>query len=87
VSGGVPVRVELGRRSATVSGGSDVEHALRITGARWMRHPTRRRGWIQVHADDVADVVAALEADRRAVQVVGRDGKPVVLGGMFGGGA
>jgi hypothetical protein len=54
-----------------------------------MRHPYAhrgRRGAQLIHPDDVGDVVSAAESLGMRVSVVDRDGRPVAVGGLLGGG-
>jgi hypothetical protein len=80
------VLVEIGRRSATLTG-PRIREAIAVTGARSMPHPTRRHrtGCIQVPLADLDDVLAALEIDGQVVEVIARDGAPVAFGGLLGG--
>jgi hypothetical protein len=78
------VRVELDKRSATVTG-PRLAVALARSGARWMWHETRQHKAVRVHLDDLDDFLAAVEVDGQRVELVDRAGQPA--GGLLGGAA
>jgi hypothetical protein len=84
------VRVILRRYEAELAG-PQLEVVLERAGVeRHMRHPHAhrgRRGVLLIHPDDVGDVVASAESLGLRVEVVDRDGDPVLFGGLLLGGA
>jgi hypothetical protein len=78
------VRVELDRRSATVSG-PGLRPALDRARCRWHWHESRHHQAVRVHLDDLDDLLVVLELDGQRVELVDRDGRPVAHGGLLGG--
>lgn len=59
---------------------------LNRTGCRWMWDPYSHRA-VLVHLDDLDDLLAVLEVDGLHVELLGRNGRPVAVGGLLGGAA